>query len=239
MMKGHHTPNKSGRGATLFIFGPFGVVTDMILSEPTTAENAGSGGNSVADPLLSDSPTIELVTRARSGDMPAMEALLQRCLPPLKRWAHGRLPPAARGRLDTGDLVQEAALHVLGNLGTFEPRHVGAMQAYLRQSVVNRICDEVRRICRQPPPVELPDDHPCDRSSPEEDAIRAEEYDHYREAVARLAPKDRVLIVARIEMQWSLAEIAHRYGMPSVDAARMAVNRAVKRLSADFAARRK
>jgi RNA polymerase sigma-70 factor, ECF subfamily len=211
----------------------------MILSEPITAENAPSGRDVIADPLFSDEPTIELVTRARSGDMSAMEALLQRCLPPLKRWAHGRLPPAARGRLDTGDLVQEAALHVLGNLGTFEPRHVGAMQAYLRQSVINRICDEVRRICRQPPPVELPEDHPCDRSSPEEDAIRAEEYEHYREAVSRLAPKDRALIVARIEMQWSLAEIAHRYGMPSVDAARMAVNRAVKRLSADFAARRK
>ena len=211
----------------------------MILSEPIAAENTRSGRDAEADPLLCDAPTIELVTRARSGDMPAMEALLQRCLPPLKRWAHGRLPPAARGRLDTGDLVQEAALHVLGNLGTFEPRHVGAMQAYLRQSVINRICDEVRRICRQPPPVELPEDHPCDRSSPEEDAIRAEEYEHYRDAVSRLAPKDRALVVARIEMQWSLAEIAHRYGMPSVDAARMAVNRAVKRLSTDFAERRK
>jgi RNA polymerase sigma-70 factor, ECF subfamily len=250
-MKGHHTPNKSGRGATLFRIARFGVdtcesrdfhlspETEMILSEPTRAETTRPGRDAAADPLLSDAPTIELVTRARSGDMSAMEALLQRCLPPLKRWAHGRLPPAARGRLDTGDLVQEAALHVLGNLGTFEPRHVGAMQAYLRQSVINRICDEVRRICRQPPPIELPEDHPCDRSSPEEDAIRAEEYEHYREAVARLAPKDRALIVARIEMQWSLAEIAHRYGLPSVDAARMAVNRAVKRLSADFAARRK
>ena len=211
----------------------------MILKEPTTAETVLADANPAADPLLSDEPTIELVTRARRGDMPAMEALLQRCLPPLKRWAHGRLPAAARGRLDTADLVQEAALHVLGNLGTFEPRHVGAMQAYLRQSVINRICDEVRRICRQPPPLELPDDHPSDRTSPEEDAIRAEEYDHYREAVLRLAPKDRALIVARIEMQWSLPEIAHRYGLPSVDAARMAVNRAVKRLSADFAAHRR
>jgi RNA polymerase sigma-70 factor, ECF subfamily len=236
----------------LFRITPAGVVTsdtasflllslelNMILKEPTTAETARARADSAADPLLSDEPTIELVSRARHGDMTAMEALLQRCLPPLKRWAHGRLPAAARGRLDTADLVQEAALHVLGNLGTFEPRHVGAMQAYLRQSVINRICDEVRRICRQPPPLELPDDHPSDRTSPEEDAIRAEEYDHYREAVLRLSPKDRALIVARIEMQWSLPEIAHRYGLPSVDAARMAVNRAVKRLSADFAARRK
>ena len=211
----------------------------MIRPETRVAAHTRPVGNDLGDPLLSHEPTIELVARARSGDMPAMEALLQRCLPPLKRWAHGRLPPAARGRLDTGDLVQEAALHVLGNLGTFEPRHVGAMQAYLRQSVINRLCDEARRIGRHPPPLELPDDHPCDHTSPEEDAIRAEAYEHYRDAVSRLTPKDRALIVARVEMQWSLAEIAHRYGMPTVDAARMAVNRAVKRLSADFAALRK
>src|ERR1700681_619663 len=103
-------------------------------------------------PLLSDEPTIELVVRARAGDRLAMEALLERCLPPLKRWAHGRLPAAARGNMDTGDLVQEAALHVLGRLDRFEPRHVGAMQAYLRQSVINRIRDEARRIGRNPPP---------------------------------------------------------------------------------------
>jgi RNA polymerase sigma-70 factor (ECF subfamily) len=210
----------------------------MILPEPATVEN-GRAFVTAADPLFSHEPTIELVTRARGGDRLAMEALLQRCLPPLKRWAHGRLPAAARGRLDTGDLVQEAALHVLGNLGTFEPRHVGAMQAYLRQSVINRICDEVRRIGRQPPPLELPSDHPSDKTSPLEDAIQSEEYEHYREAMAQLSPRDRALIVARIEMQWSLAEIAHRYGLPTVDAARMAVNRAVKRLAADFAARRK
>jgi RNA polymerase sigma-70 factor (ECF subfamily) len=189
-------------------------------------------------PLLSDEPTIELVVRARSGDRPAMEALLERCLPPLKRWAHGRLPAAARGRLDTGDLVQEAALHAIGNLDTFEPRHVGAMQAYLRQSVINRIRDEVRRIGRNPPPVELPEDHPSDRTSPLEFAIQAEAYDHYREALSRLTPKDREMIVARIEVQWSLAEIAHRFGMRTVDAARMAVNRAVKRLTNDLNQRR-
>ena len=43
--------------------------------------------------LLSDEPTVELIIRARTGDQSAVEAILQRCLPPLKRWAHGRLPP--------------------------------------------------------------------------------------------------------------------------------------------------
>ena len=109
-----------------------------------------------ADGLLSDEPTIELVVKARRGDRLAVEALLQRSIPSLKRFAHGRLPAAARGSLDTGDLVQETVLHVLRRLDTFEPRHVGAMQAYLRQSVINRIRDEVRRIARHPSPSELP-----------------------------------------------------------------------------------
>jgi RNA polymerase sigma-70 factor (ECF subfamily) len=182
-------------------------------------------------PLLSDEPTIELVVRARAGDRPAMEALLERCLPPLKRWAHGRLPAAARGNMDTGDLVQEAALHVLGCLDRFEPRHVGAMQAYLRQSVINRVRDEVRRIGRNPPPFELQDEHASDRTTPLEAAIKSEAYEHYRDALSHLTPKDREMIVARIEVQWSLPEIAHRFGLRTVDAARMAVSRAVKKLT--------
>ena len=87
-------------------------------------------------------------------------------------------------------------------------------------------------------PLELPEDHPSDRTSPLEFAIQAEAYDHYRQALSHLTPKDRELIVARIEVQWSLAEIAHRFGMRTVDAARMAVNRAVKRLTTGLAQRR-
>jgi RNA polymerase sigma-70 factor, ECF subfamily len=183
------------------------------------------------DPLLSDEPTIELVIRARAGDRLAVEALLQRCLPSLKRWAHGRLPPAARGALDTADLVQEAAFHALQRLDVFEPRHVGAMQAYLRQSVINRIRDEVRRVTRHPAAEALPPDHPGDATSPLEAAIQAESYERYRLALERLKVRDREMVVARVEAQWSLTEIAQRFGLRTVDAARMAVGRALKRLS--------
>ena len=174
---------------------------------------------------------MELVVRARAGDRFATEAILQRSLPSLKRWAHGRLPASARGTLDTNDLVQDAALHLLGRLGTFEPRHVGAMQAYLRRSVMNRIRDEVRRIGRRPPLLDLPDDQPSDCTSPLEVAIRSQRYGLYRDALSRLPVKDRELIVARIEVQWSLAEIARRFQLNTVDAARMAVSRAVRRLT--------
>jgi RNA polymerase sigma-70 factor (ECF subfamily) len=183
-----------------------------------------------ADALLSDEPTMELVVRARAGDRSAVEALLQRSLPGLKRWAHGRLPAAARGSLDTGDLVQEAALHALGRLHAFEPRHVGAMQAYLRQSVINRIRDEVRKVTRHPAATELSDDQASDISSPLELAIEAESYDRYRQALTQLKPRDREMVVARVEVQWSLAEIAQQFGMKTVDAARMAVMRALRRL---------
>jgi RNA polymerase sigma-70 factor (ECF subfamily) len=184
--------------------------------------------------LLSDEPTIELVLSARNGDRLALEALLERCLPPLKRWAHGRLPAHARGSLDTGDLVQEAAMHVLARLDKFEPRHVGAMQAYLRMSVINRIRDEIRKVGRRPQLAELAEEPPGDMTSPLEVVIRDEAYDRYRAALEKLRTRDREMVVARIEVQWSITEIAQRFGMASVDAARVAVSRSLKRLSAQL-----
>jgi len=184
--------------------------------------------------LLSDEPTIELVLSARNGDRRALEALLERCLPPLKRWAHGRLPARARGGLDTGDLVQEAAMHVLARLDKFEPRHVGAMQAYLRMSVINRIRDEIRKIGRRPEAVELTTEPPSDITSPLELVLREEGYERYRGALEKLRTRDREMVVARVEVQWTIQEIAHRFGMASIDAARVAVSRSLKRLSAQL-----
>src|SRR5688572_25144343 len=207
--------------------------TPTVMADPTRTQPPQD--ETYTDALLSDETTLELVVRAREGDRMAVEALLRRCLPSLTRWAHGRLPAAARGSLDTGDLVQEAALHALRRLDVFEPRHVGAMQAYLRQSVINRIRDEVRRVTRHPAPVELPPDHAADATSPLEAAIEAESYERYRQALSAMNPRHREIVVARVEMQWSLAEIAQRFGMRTADAARMAVSRALKRLSAEMA----
>ena len=55
-----------------------------------TTGNSGSEG--LGTTLISDQSTIELVLSARRGNRLALEALLERCLPSLKRWAHGRLP---------------------------------------------------------------------------------------------------------------------------------------------------
>ena len=74
-----------------------------------------------------------------------------------------------------------------------------------------------------------------DRTSPEGMRSAAEELTHYREAVsAPDAEGPRPHRCAHPEMQWTLAERPTAIGTPAVDAARMAVNRAVKRLAAEL-----
>ena len=123
-------------------------------------------------------------------------------------------------------------MHVLARLDKFEPRHVGAMQAYLRMSVVNRIRDEIRRVGRRPETVELTMEPSSDDTSPLEAALRGEAYERYRSALTKLRPRDREMVVARVEMMWSVDQITQRFRMTSLDAARVAVSRALKRLTA-------
>ena len=59
-------------------------------------------------PMVTDpESSVELLERARAGDSDALDRLLGRYLPRLRRWASGRLPRRARDLSDTDDLVQE------------------------------------------------------------------------------------------------------------------------------------
>lgn len=174
--------------------------------------------------------TLALVDRAKRGDAQALEVLFARCLPALKRWARGRLPPQARDLVETADLVQEAAISTLRNLHSFEVRHPGALHAYLREAVANRISDYVRRAKRRPVSVSLQEGQPDDAASPLDEAIGQEQMARYEAALSRLSDLDRAAIVARLEMQLNYAEVAEALGKPSANAARSAVVRAVEKL---------
>jgi RNA polymerase sigma factor (sigma-70 family) len=174
--------------------------------------------------------TQDLLARARKGDRASVDALFERCLPALRRWARGRLPQYARDLADTQDLVQETVMHTLHRLDAFEPRHQGALQAYLRQAVNNRIRDEIRRVQRRPVPVELQDVHADVGASPLERAIGREGIERYEAAMARLRASDREAIVARMELQQSYEEVAVALGKPNANAARVAVTRALAKL---------
>jgi RNA polymerase sigma-70 factor (ECF subfamily) len=174
--------------------------------------------------------TIELLDRFKQGDVTALELLVERSLPPLRRWAQGRVPRWARGVVDTHDLVQEAVIRALARVESFEVRHPGALQAYLRQAIANHIRDEIGKVGRRPPYGENRENLPDDGTSPLEHAIGAEAFARYESALESLGPADREAIVARLELQQSYEEVAVALGEPSADAARMAVARALEAL---------
>ena len=178
--------------------------------------------------------TFDLVERAKTGDSDALNELFARYLPPLRRWASGRLPRWTRDLMDTDDLVQETVFRAVKRMDRFEARHEGALQAYLRQAVVHRIRDEVRRARRAPVSEMLDDNEPDVAASPLERAIGAEALECYEVALTRLRPEERQAIVARVEMDGSYQEVARALGKPSADAARMAVSRALLRLAEEM-----
>lgn len=178
--------------------------------------------------------TVQLLSKAREGDHDALESLLQRTIPPLRRWARGRLPVAARGMDDTADLVQDSVFAALRHLERFEARDKGALQAYLRQAVMNRIRDLVRKVRRRPMPVELPEQLTDNGKSPLQEAIGRDHLEAYERAVRALNPADRAAIVARVELQYSYEDLAVALNKPSPAAARMTVTRAMKRLVAQM-----
>ena len=178
--------------------------------------------------------TFDLVERAKSGDREALDHLFARFLPALRRWASGRLPRWTRDLMDTDDLVQETVFRAVKRMDSFESRHEGALQAYLRQAIMNRIRDEVRRTKRSPTATELNENQTDHSDSPLEMAIGHEALERYEAALARLRPEEREAIVARVEMGGSYQEVADKLGKPSVDAARMAVSRALLRLAEEM-----
>jgi RNA polymerase sigma-70 factor (ECF subfamily) len=178
--------------------------------------------------------TIELLLRAREGDRDALDQLFARHIPLLRRWASGRLPRWARDIADTPDLVQETAFQTFTHLDTFEPRGEGALQAYLRQALVNRIRNELRRAATRPPPTGLDSGVPDEGTSPYEAAIAQRTVEQYEAGLARLRPEEREAIVTRVEFGLSYAEVAEALGKPSADAARMAVVRALVKLARDM-----
>ena len=178
--------------------------------------------------------TLSLLERARSGDQQALDRLLQRNFIPLRRWASTRLPRWARTLLDTDDLVQDALLSTLARIHLFEPRGVGALQAYLRRAVLNRIQDEVRRTHSRTSPVSIDGTEVDPGASPFEEAVGSEMAVLYEAALVRLRPEDREAIVARVELGFPWQEVAEALGKPSVEAAQMAVSRALVKLAREM-----
>jgi RNA polymerase sigma-70 factor (ECF subfamily) len=186
------------------------------------------------DPSPGIDTTADLLARARGGDRLALEELFARHLPLLRRWASGRLPRWARDVGDTVDLVQETLLDTFKRLDAFEPRGEGALQAYLRQALVNRIRSQLRRAAGRPGSAMLHSGFAAADTSPLDAVIGQQTLERYEAALARLPEETRSAVVARVELQLSYAEIAELLDKPSSDAARMVVSRALLKLAEEM-----
>ena len=178
--------------------------------------------------------TVDLLARARQGDHMAIERLFARHLKPLQRFARGRLPGWARDLADTDDLVQDALLQTFKRLEAFESRHPGALQAYLRQAVMNRLRDELRRQARSPGKVDLDDHAEALLRSRVEQTLGVEIAAQYEQGLTRLTPEEREAVIGRLELGLSYDELALALEKPSGDAARKAAQRALVRLAEEM-----
>jgi len=175
--------------------------------------------------------SISLLTRARAGDQAALDALLVRYRPRLKRWAHGRLPTWARDLAETDDLVQDTLVKVIRNLDRFVVQESGGgFQNYLRLAIGNAIRDEIRKARRRPPTADLDPSLPSDGPSPLERAVGKRRLARYEVALAQLDPDERDAVVARLEFGFTHSELAAVLGKRTGDAARKLCQKAIDRL---------
>lgn len=170
-----------------------------------------------------------VVARAQSGDRAAARTLLERAVPLVKRWAHGRVPAYVRHEANTEDVLHDAVIGTLRGLSRFQHRTVSGLQYYLRRSVVNRIRDLIRGARRRPASPEVFEDVRDDAPSPVELAIREQRLEHFLAALQHLPPADRQLLVYRIKLGYTAADIAEALGI-SVPAAGMRLTRALEKL---------
>lgn len=99
--------------------------------------------------------TVDLADRSRIGDEAARNRLIQRYLPLLTRWAHGRLPHTARDLRKPPIWSRRTLLRAFQNLPAFDVQGPGAFFGYLRHIMTNLLRDEMRRVGRRPLMAEL------------------------------------------------------------------------------------
>ncbi len=174
-----------------------------------------------------------LLDRVRQGSRSAVDLLFRRYASWLRRWARGRLPQWAREGMDTSDLVQDALQRTFAQLTRLRSVHVTALRSYLRRTIQNRIGDQLRhatlrrRLALPNESIQLSDD-----AAPQyQQLLDNETWRRYLKGLKQLKPRQQRLIVGRLELGYSYRQMALIERLSTPDAARMAFQRALVRLS--------
>ena len=187
------------------------------------------------------SQTRILLDRWNSGDAEALGALLARNMPWILNKVRQRLGRRLRRKIESVDIVQEAALELFryGPRFTMDnERHFRALLSKIIENVLRGQNDKYNAICRK---IEKEKALPGDTvlaleapgasvESPSRLAVEKEERAWIQLALRLLGPTDRVVILLRQYDGRSFGEIGQEIGV-SEDAARMRFNRALLSLA--------
>lgn len=177
-----------------------------------------------------DPDTDELVRRVAEGETAAISRLLDRHRQRLRRMVGVRMDPRLAVRVDPSDVVQETLLEALRRLPAYVDERPIAFYPWLRQIAWNRLIDLHRRhilagnrAVDREVSIDLP---PSSQSlhrlaqrflsrepSPAARIVRHELQRRVREAIERLAPEFREVLVLRHIEQLEVAEIADVLGV--------------------------
>jgi RNA polymerase sigma-70 factor (ECF subfamily) len=187
----------------------------------------------------------ELLGRARVGDEPARDELLERHRARLQRMVRGALDPRLAARVDASDIVQETLAEAAEKLDDYTRGRPLPFYPWLRRLALRRMTwwrrfhlrASKRSVAREQNPLPFLDPRavPVDLladtgTSPSGCAIRAESLDQVHAALRCLSAPDREVLELRYLEGASFAEIADRMGI-GLSAAKMRHLRAMERFT--------
>lgn len=184
----------------------------------------------------------ELLLRATSGDGGAVNELLERHLPGLRRYVQRNMGKMVGAKESSSDVVQSVCREMLQNLEGFEYRGEAAFRQWLHRTALRKIIDRQRyyRAGKRDagreanPPSHLSGDQiarlAMTLGTPSRDAMMREELQGLERAFERLSENDRQIIQLVYVEGASHAEAAERLGCTEV-VSRKQLSRALARLS--------
>ena len=190
----------------------------------------------------------EILSRGRAGDERACREIYEQFHPRLSAFVHRRLTSAARGLLDSEDVVAECLAGALRALPRLRSDDMPRLWAYLRTTASNRIIDAVRAGRSRTPAagalVRLPEDsnaHPAwEGDLPWLAASARENLAAFEQALTRLVQRrtlgarDGRALRLRLEQGLSYDGIADECGYPTPAAARVSLRRALLRVAGEL-----
>ncbi len=186
-----------------------------------------------------------LLCRARSGCAASLNELIRSCQDYLLLVANEQLESGIRRRVSPSDVVQGALALATDRIDQFRGDSREEWIGWLRAILQNEMLGTARRHRTQKRDagreIESPSvamaSLPDGGETPGTAAIRAEEAKALREAMLRLSPHHRQVILLRSWRELSFAEVAKQLGR-SEDAARKLWCRAIERLEKELSGER-